>query len=79
MIQSKYKNPLPNFVGHGVKTAGNYSYFLLIDMTGQALIQRIKSDSSEILFYKKPVDTSIADFWADPSAYDDSYAYLFEN
>ena len=70
MIQSKYKNPLPEFITHGVKISGGYTYVLKIDMVGQTIIQR------EILFTRKPASTTIADFWLDPTLH--NYVYFYE-
>lgn len=74
MIQSKYNNPLPNFVNHGIKEIGEYTYVLLIDMVGQTLIKRF-NDPTDIKFALKPDGTSIATFWADPIAHDYDYLY----
>lgn len=75
IITSKYKDPLENFVCHGMKTSGSYNYVLLIDETGQTLIERIKTDNTEILFTRKADATDITAYWAaDFTAY--SYTYL---
>lgn len=76
MIQSKYKNPLPEFITHGVKISGGYTYVLKIDMVGQTIIQRVISDNTEILFTRKPASTTIADFWLDPTLH--KYVYFYE-
>jgi len=87
MVQSSYKNPLDNFVAHGVKTVSSYQYILLVDEKGQAVIERVASDSSTIMFCKmaRPpaeVDTfteqadAIDDFWTSPET--KTYQYLFQ-
>lgn len=76
VVKAKYKNPLPEFISHGVKILGNYTYVLKIDLTGQTIIQRINSDQSEILFTKKTDETNISDFWIDPTVHSYKYFYL---
>jgi len=76
VLKSKFKDPTVNFVIHGVKTVGNYVYVLLVDMTGQALIRRIKNDNTEILFSKKPDQASISDFWTNADQH--TYQYIHE-
>ena len=73
MIQSKYKNPVPEFVDHGVKESGGYTYVLKIDLIGQTIIQRVKSDNTEILFAAKSSATTIASFWSDPTIHNYTY------
>jgi len=74
MLSSKYANPIDNFQCHGVVTAGGYSYNLLIDLEGQVIIQRIKTDNTEILFAKKPAATTISSFWANRATH--TYHYI---
>ena len=69
MIEAKYLNPIKNFQSSGVKTVGDYTYVLLISLDGQVLIERVKSDNSEIKFAKKPSATSIETFWEDPTVH----------
>ena len=77
MFQTKFNSPIHELINHGFKTAGSYSYILLIDVTGTlVLIERVKSDNSEILFYKKPANVGIADFFSDPTVYDANYTYF---
>ena len=76
ILKSKYKNPLPEFVTHGAIEAGSYLYILLINMEGKALIRRVKTDNSEILFTLKEDSESIADFWA--GRVGKAYVYLYE-
>ena len=85
MILSKYGNPLQNFVTHGAKTIWDYQYVLLIDETGQTLIEQIASDNSTILFnlmatpdtdQKNLIAQAITTFWATPDA--GPFKYLFE-
>lgn len=75
MLTSRYKNPIPNFQAHGVKTVGLYQYILLIDLQGSVLIERVKTDNSEILFVKMPEGTDIATYWASA----DTYTYKYMN
>ena len=53
----------------GVKDIGNYTYVLLIDFAGLALIKRIKSDNTEIKYYKIPSGEMDVD-WASPETQD---------
>lgn len=88
MIRSKYGNPLENFIVHGSKTISgdSHTYILLVDETGQALIEKFSSDSSTILFTEmvnpnssqnNVIAEAITTFWnGDISAY--SYVYLFQ-
>jgi hypothetical protein len=77
MIESKYTDPLENFICHGTKTIGNYLYVLLIDETGQTLIQQVANDQSTILFVRKPNASNIESYWnADITTYSYTYLYL---
>lgn len=87
MIKSKYLDALSNFVAHGIKTVGDYDYVLLVDQTGQTIIQRIYTDSTEILYCKMPdttfttfaaVKTQIDAFWVNPASTDKVYGYIFQ-
>lgn len=64
-----------NFIVHGVKVIGDYTYVLKIDIEGQTIIQQIKSDDTTILFCAKPDGMSIVNFWADPTASGLVYSY----
>jgi hypothetical protein len=48
----------------------------MIDFGGLTLIRRIKSDKTEILFAKRPVEDSIEDFWA--AAESQEYKYIHQ-
>ena len=74
MLNSKYVNQEKNYITHGVKEIGDYTYVLLIDMAGVSLIKRVKSDNTEILFTKKE-SGSIATFWSDPTIHSYNYFY----
>jgi hypothetical protein len=89
MLKSKFGNPLIEFVPHGIETAvigdQTYTYVLLIDMSGQALIRRISQDQSEIVFCqmadpgtddKSEIADAIAAFWTDYTA--GPFTYLFQ-
>ena len=75
MLSSKYSNPIENFQASGIKEIGDYTYVLLIDLQGQVLIQRIRSDESGIKFVKKGSQT-IEAFWANPASY--SYIWVHQ-
>lgn len=72
-LTSRYKNPLPEFVDHGVKEIGNYFYILQIDLTGQTIIKRAQPNGQDIRFTKLTTGT-IPDFWADPTVH--TYNYI---
>ena len=76
MLRSKYSSPLDNFVCHGTKDVGGYTYVLLIDLVGLTISQRIKDDDSEVLFAQKADTESISDFWANVTAKTYKYFYL---
>lgn len=61
---SKNKNPLPEYVVHGVVESGGYTYVLLVNNTGESIIQRILADNTEIKYAKKDSTTTIDIFWA---------------
>ncbi len=65
MIEPKTVDVTKGFITSGVKEIGSYTYVLLIDLSGQTLIKRVKTDQSEIKFVEKTTGT-IEDFWADP-------------
>jgi hypothetical protein len=82
---SKRQNPIDEFEIHGVKTVGDYDYFLLIDADGECYIQKAASDDSLYTFAKMPVPAGthlsgmaalINAFWASPESH--TYKYLFE-
>ena len=86
MLKSKYGDPLENFDFHGYKTIGGYSYVLLVDETGQTLIQRTSADSSTVMYtlmdvppsdQKNVIAQAITTFWAGSIA-SYSYVYLFQ-
>ena len=64
------------FITSGTKEVGDYLYVLLIDMIGQTLIKRVKSDNSEIRFTKMPDETVIETFWADPTLH--TYVWIYQ-
>jgi hypothetical protein len=85
MVNSKYNNPLECFTVHGEKTIGDYSYVLLVDETGQALIEQVASDNSTIMFKEMPnpdtdqksvIASAITTFWATPDS--GTFVYLFQ-
>lgn len=86
MLKSKYANPLDSFVSHGVKTesAGD-QYVLLVDETGQAVIEFISANTNTIKFAEMPnpgsdqanvIAAAIDTFWLDPTS--KTYVYLFQ-
>jgi len=75
MLESGYVNPIKNFQASGIKISGSYEYVLLIDLEGQVLIERVKTDSTEIKFTKKKTGTIDA-FWADPTVH--TYVWIHE-
>lgn len=84
MLKTKYANPLEGFVCHGVIT-DSFTYVLLVDMTGQALIRRITSDQTQMLYSIMPnpntdnkaqIAEAIQVFWANYSA--GPFQYLFQ-
>lgn len=75
MIEPKTGEVLKGFVTSGVKEIGNYTYVLLLDLAGQTLIKRVKTDQSEIKFVKRNVG-DIVTFWLDPTIH--SYIYIHE-
>jgi hypothetical protein len=88
MLKSKYANPLQNFVCHGVQnpSGDNHSYVLLVDESGQAVIQQISSDQKTIMFCEMTAPVSVQQnviaaaitaFWtADVTSY--TYVYMFQ-
>ena len=89
MLKSRFGNPLTDFVAHGVQTAvigdQTFTYVLLIDMYGQALIRQINQDQSQILYCQMPdpgtddkseISDAIEAFWVDPTV--GPFKYLFE-
>jgi hypothetical protein len=54
MIISKSDSPLDAFTCHGIKTISGASYLLLVDETGNTLIQYVSSDNTTILFNLMP-------------------------
>ena len=88
MLKSKYASPLDNFVCHGVKSnLGDFNtYVLLVDETGQTLIEQVSADQSTILFCAMPTPASsqqnviaaaINAFWAG-NINEYSYGFLFQ-
>lgn len=85
MLKCKYDNPLSNFICHGTKVISGFTYILLVDETGQTLIEQIASDNSTILFNQMPpvnsdqknvIASSITEFWATPAT--GPFVYLFQ-
>ena len=62
-----------NYTTSGIKEIGDYMYVLKIDLKGKAIIQRIKSDNTEIKFYKIPIH-ELDTRWANPDA--QAYAWI---
>ncbi|KKM84976.1 hypothetical protein LCGC14_1293820, partial [marine sediment metagenome] len=54
---------------------GSYIYVLLLDFAGLALIKRIKTDDSEIKYYKIPDGDLDAD-WTSPETQTYVWIYL---
>lgn len=82
-MESSRQSPIDEYDLHGVKTVGDYEYWLLIDVDGNCVISQIKSDDSTFLFTKMP-DASggfsarasaIDEFWTNPENH--TYKYLF--
>ena len=69
MIAPKSVDVTKGFIVSGVKEQGSYLYVLLIDLSGQTLIKRVKTDNSEIKFAQKTSGT-INNFWADPTIHE---------
>lgn len=85
MLKTKYNSPLDGFVCHGVISNGGFTYVLLVDMTGQALIRRITADQTEMIYSLMPspntdnkvqIGNAIQQFWANYSA--GPFQYLFQ-
>lgn len=72
-LTSRYKNPLPEFVAHGVKEIGGDTYILKVDLSGTAIIQKVNSTNTEI-FFTRLLSGSIPDFWNDPTIH--VYTYI---
>ena len=77
MLNPKTVDVTKGFVTSGVKEIGEYIYILLIDLAGQTIIKRVKSDNSEIKFRKKS-GQSIEDFWATPDGSGIVYKWIHE-
>ncbi len=71
MLYPKGVNIDRQFTVSGVKEAGGYTYVLLIDFAGLAIIKRINSDESEIKYHciNDPDSETIDNFWADPEVH----------
>lgn len=54
MLKSKYNSPLDTFAVHGIKVISGANYLLLVDETGNTMIQYISSDNTTILFNLMP-------------------------
>ena len=65
-----------SFTNHGVEIDASYTYVLLVDFSGQALIKRVKSDNTEIRFALKADGTDVDTFWANRAS--EEYKYIFE-
>lgn len=68
MIEPKTIDVTKGFITSGVKEIGNYIYILMIDLSGQTIIKRVKSDNTEIKFVERTEGTIDA-FWADPTVH----------
>ncbi len=68
-LNPKTVNVTKGFITSGVKEIGDYTYVLQIDLSGQAIIKRIKSDNSEIKFVEMTEGT-IDTFWTDPTTHE---------
>ena len=75
MIKPTTVDVTKGFITSGVKEIGDYMYVLQIDLAGQTIIKRIKSDNSEIKFVEK-TSGSIDDFWSDPTLH--TYKWIHE-
>jgi len=64
MLKLKSGDILGTFAPHGVVTAGGFTYVLLVNMDGSALVQRVNADSSEIRYAVKTESETIVEFWA---------------
>ena len=75
MLNPKTVNVTKGFIVSGVKEIGDYTYVLQIDLSGQTIIKRVKSDNSEIKFVEKTEGT-IENFWTDPTVH--TYKWIYE-
>ena len=48
MLRSKYSSPLDNFVCHGTKDVGGYTYVLLIDLVGLTTDEADRGELSHV-------------------------------
>lgn len=76
MINPKTIDVTKGFVTSGVIEAGGYIYILLIDLSGQVLIKRVKADNSEIKFVEKPAEEVLETFWNDYASH--TYKWIHE-
>ena len=75
MIEPKTIDVTKGFITSGVKEIGSYIYVLMIDLSGQTIIKRVKSDNTEIKFVEM-TEGSIEDFWSDPTVH--TYKWIHE-
>jgi len=75
MLNPKYVDSTKHYVVSGVKEIGDYIYILMINMSGQTLIKRVKSDNSEIKFVVRPKEETITNFWEDPTQHEYKYIH----
>ena len=85
---SKEQSPIDDFVIHGIKTVGDYDYYLLVDNDGGCFIQRIDSDDESTRFCKMATPAEgtslsakavlIDTFWTSPASEDKNYTYIFQ-
>jgi len=75
MFNPKTTDITKNFIISGVKDIGDYTYVLQIDLAGQTIIKRIKTDNSEIKFAQRTEGT-IENFWLDPTVH--TYKWIHE-
>ena len=83
---STKQNILDEYEFHGIKTVGDYDYYLLVDSTGNCVIARNKIDDSSLRYVTMPtpvataysdIATAIDEFWA-ASIENYNYGYLFQ-
>ncbi len=75
MLNPKTVDVTKGFITSGVKEIGSYIYVLMIDLSGQTIIKRVKSDNTEIKFVER-TSGSIDDFWLDPTVH--TYKWIHE-
>jgi len=65
------RSPLDNFIATDIATVGDYQYILKVAFgrPRQVIIQRVKTDTSEIRFVMMPHDVDIDTYWAGKTGY----------